>query len=150
MNSSERNFVDMVFLARPENVGLCRLAAATFAANLAFSLPDVEELKVAVSEAVSNAVIHAYPDLPGKVFVHFEELPNGGMAVEVRDDGIGIADVEQARKPSVTSDPERMGLGFVFMESFSDEFSVESAPGRGTRVRMVKHPTRVDEASGAS
>jgi stage II sporulation protein AB (anti-sigma F factor) len=145
-----RNFAEIVCLALPENVGLCRLACATFAANLDFTLPEVEELKVAVSEAVTNAVVHAYPQEPGKVYVHLAELEDGGLAVEVRDEGVGIADLEEARKPSVSSDPERMGLGFVFMESFSDEFDVESKPGQGTRVRMVKRPAVANEVSGAS
>ena len=132
--------------SRAENVGLCRVAAATFAANAGFSVAEIEEIKVAVSEAVSNVVVHAYPGGEGALTLHCEELADG-ISISVRDDGVGIEDVERARQASYTTDPERMGLGFVFMESFSDEFSVESAPGRGTRVEMHKRREAPAEAS---
>jgi len=122
---------------RSENVGLCRVAVSTFAANFGFSLSEIEEIKVAVSEAVSNVVVHAYPDKEGVVRLRCEAEADG-IAISVQDDGIGIADLEQARQASYSTDPERMGLGFVFMESFSDEFFVESTPGEGTRIRMCK------------
>jgi len=122
---------------RPENVGLCRVAVATFAANLGFTLPEIEEIKVAVSEAVSNVVVHAYPGADGPIALRCDAREDG-IAIAVRDAGVGIADVAQARQASFSTDPERMGLGFVFMESFSDEFSVESEPGKGTRIEMVK------------
>jgi stage II sporulation protein AB (anti-sigma F factor) len=147
--ASAANYFRLEMAAVPENVGLARLAVATFAANLDFSVPEVEELKVAVSEAVSNAVIHAYPTEPGRVVVQCRAVA-GGVLVEVADEGIGIEDLDEARKPSVSSDPERMGLGFVFMESFSDEFHVESAPGKGTRVRMLKRVAEAGRATGAS
>lgn len=129
-----------------ENVGLCRVATATFAANAGFSVAEIEEIKVAVSEAVSNVVVHAYPGGEGTLTLRCEELPDG-ISITVRDEGVGIEDVERARQASYTTDPERMGLGFVFMESFSDEFAVESAPGRGTRVEMRKRREAPAEAS---
>ncbi len=131
---------------RPENVGLCRVAVATFAANLGFTLPEIEEIKVAVSEAVSNVVVHAYPGTEGLIALRCEES-EGGIVISVRDDGIGIEDVALARQASYSTDPERMGLGFVFMESFSDEFTVESQPGKGTRIEMRKR--REAPAEGA-
>lgn len=121
----------------PENVGLVRIAVAAMAAYLDFTVPELEEIKVAVSEAVSNAVIHAYPDRAGTIRV-MAEVAGEDFTVTVQDDGVGIADVEQARQPSFSTDPDRMGLGFVFMESFMDEVDVESRPGEGTRVRMRK------------
>ena len=122
-----------------ENVGMCRVAVSTFAANLGFSLSEIEEIKVAVSEAVSNVVVHAYPGTEGIVRLRCDaEEGDAGIVISVQDDGIGIADLEQARQASYSTDPERMGLGFVFMESFSDEFFVESAPRQGTKIRMCK------------
>ena len=132
--------------SRSENVGLCRIAAATFAANLGFALGEIEEIKVAVSEAVSNVVVHAYPGAEGLVVLRCEETEEG-LLVLVRDEGIGIADVAKAREASYSTDPERMGLGFVFMESFSDGFEVESSPRHGTRIAMRKR--REAPAEGA-
>ena len=121
----------------PSNVGVARMAVATFAAGSGFTVPDVEEIKVAVSEAVSNAVLHAYPDGSGEVVVRaFAE--GGSLLVEVEDQGIGIRDLAKAREPGFTTAPDHMGLGFSFMESFMDDLSLESSPGRGTTVRMVK------------
>lgn len=130
-------YFEMTCPSHADNVGLCRVAVATFAANLGFSLADIEELKVAVSEAVSNVVVHAYGKEEGPV--HLRCAAEGdGLRIVVADEGVGIADVEKAREPSYSTDPERMGLGFVFMESFSDEFSVQSSLGAGTRVEMLR------------
>ena len=121
----------------PSNIGVARIAVATFAAGLDFTVPDVEEIKVAVSEAVSNAVLHAYPGGSGDVTLRaFWE--GDALVVEVEDQGIGIPDVAKAREPGFTTAPDHMGLGFSFMESFMDDLSLESSPGKGTRVRMVK------------
>jgi stage II sporulation protein AB (anti-sigma F factor) len=132
--------------SRAENVGLCRVSAATFAANAGFTVAEIEEIKVAVSEAVSNVVVHAYPTAEGEIVLHCEETEDG-IQISVSDQGVGIEDVAQARQASFSTDPERMGLGFVFMESFSDEFAVESTPGRGTRVEMRKRREAPAEAS---
>lgn len=123
--------------AKSENVGLARLAAATFASHLDFTLEEIEEIKVAVSEAVSNAVIHGYPGGEGRVRLTARRV---GQELElvVEDWGVGIEDLERARQPAYSSDPERMGLGFVFMQSFTDHLEVVSRPGEGTRVKMVK------------
>ena len=121
----------------PANIGVARIAVATFAAGLDFTLPDIEEIKVAVSEVVSNAVLHAYPGGFGEVTVQ-ASAGDGGLVVEVEDQGVGIPDVERAREPGFTTAPDHMGLGFSFMESFMDDLSLESSPGKGTRVRMVK------------
>jgi stage II sporulation protein AB (anti-sigma F factor) len=121
----------------PSNVGVARIAVATFAAALDFTLPDVEEIKVAVSEAVSNAVLHAYPGGSGDVTVQ-AVAGDGELIVEVEDQGVGIPDLAKAREPGFTTAPDHMGLGLSFMESFMDDLSLESSPGKGTRVRMVK------------
>lgn len=121
----------------PSNVGVARIAVATFAAGLDFTVPDVEEIKVAVSEAVSNAVLHAYPGGPGEVTIQ-AAAGDGEIIVEVEDQGVGIPDLAKAREPGFTTVPDHMGLGLSFMESFMDDLSLESSPGKGTRVRMVK------------
>lgn len=131
------NFVRLEMASRPDSVGMCRLAVAHFAGILGFSMAEIEELKVAVSEAVTNAVIHGYGGGPGTILLALREL-DGGLAIEVRDEGVGIRDIRKARQPSYSQDPERMGLGFVFMESFTDDLRVESEVGRGTRIVMVK------------
>jgi len=134
---ASKNRVRMSFPASSENVSVARVAAAAFAAQVDLTLNDLDEIRVAVSEAVSNAVIHGYRVSPGEVEVEFI-LGDDRLEFVITDHGCGIADIEQARRPSFSTDPERMGLGFVFMESFMDELYVESAVGRGTTVRMVK------------
>lgn len=130
------NRVQMRFMSVPDNVGLARLMAAGVAGQGRFSLPDIEEIKVAVSEAVSNAIIHGYQNRPDR-WVQLEmELDSQGMTIVVADEGIGIEDIAQARQPEYSADPARMGLGFVFMESFMHGLEVESTPGQGTRVTM--------------
>lgn len=133
-----QNQWEMRFWSVPENVGLSRLAVAHIAAQAGFSLGAIEEIKVAVSEAVSNAVIHAYPgDREGWIAVECR-LDTEGLAIAVEDWGVGIEDVEKAREPAYSTDPERMGLGFVFMESFMHQVVVRSRPGHGTRVEMQR------------
>jgi len=125
----------------PANAELCRVAVAVFAAALPFTLGEIEQLKVAVAEAVGNCVLHAYPDEPGRVALR-ARFDGGAVIVEVEDWGLGIADVALARQPSYTTstDPDHVGLGFAFMEQFTDALEVVSAPGRGTLVRMRKRP----------
>ncbi|MEW6545675.1 MAG: anti-sigma F factor [Bacillota bacterium] len=141
MEAGQHNYLHIEFPALPANVGVARVAVASFAAQLEFTWAELEEVKVAVSEAVTNAVVHAYPKGPGPVKVR-AQLDGGILAVEVEDQGVGIADVAQARQTSFTTDPERMGLGFTFMESFMDQVEVWSEPGRGTRVSLAKRPSR--------
>lgn len=123
----------------PENVGIARVAVAAFAGQLPFTLSELEEIKVAVSEAVTNAIVHGYGHPGGVVTVRAEH--NGArLLVEIDDRGRGIEDIEQARQPAFSTDPERMGMGFAFMEAFMDEVEVESAVGAGTTVRLYKRP----------
>lgn len=135
------NRMAIQIMALPENVGVVRVAVAAFAAQAEFTLTEIEEIKVAVSEAVSNAVIHAYPDAPGEVFVE-ASLDEGTLEVMVRDTGKGIADVARARQATFSTEPDRMGLGFVFMESFMDHLEVSSKPGEGTTILMVRKSER--------
>ena len=133
------NYMCLEFMSRSENVGLARLAAAGFASQLPYTLSEIEEIKVAISEAVSNCVIHAYARQSDKIIRIQAGISAEKLEFVVEDWGCGIQDVAQARKPSVSSDPERMGLGFVFMESFMDFVEIESEPGQGTRVYLAKN-----------
>lgn len=133
-----KNHVKISFPSLGENVGIARITAASFAAQLDLTLSEIEDIKVAISEAVSNAVIHGYAGTSGQVDVTMN-LYEDKLEFIVVDYGHGIADIEQARQPAYSSDPERMGLGFVFMESFMDQLEIESAVGQGTKVRLVKN-----------
>ena len=133
-----RNEMKLEFTALSENVGIARIVAAAFAAQLDFTLNTLEEIKVAISEAVSNAVIHGYKNSgEGTVYMTLRLL-DAAVEIIIADEGCGIANIEEARQPAFSSDPERMGLGFVFMESFMDELEVNSELDRGTTVRMIK------------
>ena len=110
---------------------------ACFAAQLDPTLEELGDIKTAVSEAVTNAIVHAYPDTLGRVVVKAKILEDNVLEVTVRDWGRGIEDVEQARQPLYTTGgEERSGMGFTIMESFMDKVTVRSAPGKGTRVTM--------------
>lgn len=120
-----------------ENVAIIRVTAAAFAAQLEFTLSEIDEIKVALSEAVSNAVIHGYGGGDGVIEITMN-LFTDGVEFIVRDFGIGIENIALARQPSFSTDPERMGLGFMFMESFMNKLAVDSVPGQGTTVTMLK------------
>jgi len=133
------NFMNMEFLSVPENVGLSRVVVASFAAQLDMTVNDMEEMKVATSEAVSNCIIHGYNNQPiGKVWLSVTLFDNR-LEIVVKDEGVGIEDIEQAMEPAYSTDPERMGLGFVFMKSFMDKVEVESEVGKGTTVKLIKN-----------
>lgn len=126
------------FSSRAENVSFARVAVATFVSQVDFTLPDLEEIKVAVSEAVSNAIIHGYENNPDQVVRLEISIADEYMEMVVIDRGKGIDDIQKALEPAFSTDPERMGLGFSFMQSFMDKFKVQSEPGKGTRVKMSR------------
>ena len=131
------NYITFEFLSRSANEGFARGAVACFAAQLDPTLEELGDIKTAVSEAVTNAIVHAYPDTLGKIVVKAKILEGNILEVTVRDWGKGIADVEQARKPLYTTGgEERSGMGFTIMESFMDKLTVRSAEGKGTRITM--------------
>ncbi|SFL80979.1 anti-sigma F factor [Pelosinus propionicus] len=132
-----KNQITMSIRSLSENVGIARVSTAAFAAQVDFTLNEIEEIKVAVSEAVSNAVIHGYEYQDGEIQIKMT-LYEDKLEYVIIDHGKGIADIALARQPSYSSDPERMGLGFAFMESFMDELYIESEVNKGTLVRMVK------------
>ena len=133
------NYVTMDFLSRSNNEGFMRVAAAGFAAQLDPTLDELGDIKTAVSEAVTNAIVHAYPDSIGRIQVKMKLLESNTLEIVVRDWGRGIANIEQARQPLFTTGgEERSGRGFTIMESFMDVLRIKSAPGKGTTVVMRK------------
>ena len=137
------NQVTLDFPSRSANEGFARTAAACFAAQLDPTLEEVNDVKTAVSEAVTNAIVHAYPDTLGRVSVKLRIREDRILEIVVKDWGVGIADVDQARTPLFTTgSEERSGMGFTIMESFMDTLKVRSAPGRGTTVTMARRISR--------
>lgn len=135
----EENHTFLEFPSRSANEGFARAAAACFAAQLDPTLEEVNDVKTAVSEAVTNAIVHAYPDTLGKVELKLRLYPGNELELIVRDWGVGIPDIEQARTPLFTTgNEERSGMGFTIMESFMDAVKVRSTPGKGTTVTMRK------------
>ena len=133
------NHVSLEFPSCSANEGFARTAAACFAAQLDPTLDEVNDIKTAVSEAVTNCIVHAYPDQLGKVVLRLRLYPDNVVEITVRDAGVGIEDVERARTPLFTTgNEERSGMGFTIMESFMDRLVVRSTPGRGTTVVMRK------------
>ena len=133
------NYMILEFPSRSANEAFARSAVACFAAQMDPTLNELEDIKTAVSEAVTNAIVHAYPDAIGKVAVRARICPGNVLELTVKDHGRGIADVEKAREPLYTTGgEERSGMGFTIMESFMDKLTVRSVPGRGTTVLMRK------------
>lgn len=127
------------FQSRSKNEGFARVVTAAFAAQLDPTLDELGDIKTAVSEAVTNSIVHGYADRIGIITLKLRILPENVLEITVRDAGCGIADVEQVRRPLFTTGgEERSGMGFTIMESFMNEVRVRSAPGRGTTVRMRK------------
>ena len=122
-----------------ENISFARVAVTAFIATLDPSVDEVSDIKTAVSEAVTNAIIHGYADSPGTVRINLS-TQDKLVTIEVADDGVGIADIAEAREPLFTTkeELERSGLGFTVMESFMDSVSVESTPGQGTTITLTK------------
>ena len=131
------NYIKLEFPARAVNEGFARAAVAAFVSQLDPTLTELGDLKTAVSEAVTNAVVHAYPDSLGVVQLRARILPGGELELVIKDKGVGIPDVERARTPLYTTGgEERSGMGFTIMEGFTDKLRVRSVPGRGTTVTM--------------
>ena len=133
------NEAAVTFLSRSSNEGFARTTAACFAAQLDPTLEEVNDIKTAVSEAVTNCIVHAYPDRLGRVSMRLRLFEDNSLEIQVKDWGVGIADVDQARQPLFTTgSAERSGMGFTIMESFMDGIRVRSAPGKGTTVVLRK------------
>ena len=133
----EKNYIRFEFPSRSANESFARTAAACFAAQLDPTLDELGDIRTAVSEAVTNCIVHAYPDTVGKIVLKMRIFEDNTLEISVRDWGCGIPDVAKARTPLYTTGgDERTGMGFTIMESFMDSLSVTSKSGRGTSVRM--------------
>ncbi|HZJ82521.1 MAG TPA: anti-sigma F factor [Clostridia bacterium] len=134
------NEMHMEFLSKSNNESFARVTIAAFAAQLDPTLEEITDIKTAVSEAVTNSIIHGYEGGPGYVKISACIYP-GKLIIEICDDGKGIEDIQKALQPLYTSKPEleRSGMGFTVMETFMDEVEVISNINQGTKVRMVKY-----------
>lgn len=134
------NAVKIEFQSRSCNESFARTAVACFAAQLDPTLDELGDIKTAVSEAVTNCIVHAYPDTLGRISVKARLLGERAVEITVRDWGRGIEDIEAARAPMFTTGgDDRSGMGFSIMESFTDKLRVRSKPGKGTTVTMTRH-----------
>ena len=134
------NKMKLEFLSKSENEGLARVAVSGFASSLDPTIEELSDIKTAVSEAVTNAIIHGYPNGRGIVMMECQ-LADNELTVKVKDTGVGIPDIKKALQPLYTTSPEfeRSGMGFSVMESFMDEIEIESQVGKGTIVTMKKY-----------
>ena len=143
MKTKANNEVTLAFPSRSSNEGFARAAVSCFAAQMDPTLNELEDIKTAVSEAVTNCIVHAYPDRLGKVSMRLRLFEDNTLEIQVKDWGVGIADVEQARQPLYTTGTEeRSGMGFTIMESFMDAVKVCSTPGKGTVVTLRRRVSR--------
>ena len=134
---NERNYIKLEFPSRSANEAFARTAAAAFAAQLDPTMEELGDIRTAVSEAVTNAIVHAYPDSIGRISMRLRILEGQTLEISIRDWGCGIENIEQAMKPLYTTGgQERSGMGFTIMGSFMDKLRVRSEPGRGTTVVM--------------
>ncbi len=133
------NYLRLQFPSKSENESLARITVASFVANLDPTMEELTELKTAVSEAVTNAIIHGYGEQAGEVTIECA-LFDHTVKVVIEDKGVGIADIDEARQPMYTSRPEleRSGMGMTIMETFVDSIEIESTVGEGTRVTLIK------------
>ncbi len=134
------NKIKLSFLSLSENESFARSVISCFALHLNPSVAQISDIKTAVSEAVTNAIVHGYPDCIGEIILE-SELENGNIHINVYDSGVGIENITEALEPFYTTKPEeeRSGMGFTIMKSFMDDIKVESVRGKGTRVYMTKN-----------
>ena len=136
-------YMDLQFPSKSANEAFARAAIACFAAQLDPTLDELGDIKTAVSEAVTNCIVHAYPDSIGPITLKARILPEQVLDIVVKDKGCGIEDVEQACRPMFTTGgEERSGMGITIMESFMTEFRLTSTPGKGTTVHMKRKIVR--------
>jgi len=132
------NEMSLTFDSRSANEAFARSALASFASQLDPTLDKLNDIKTIVSEAVTNCIVHAYPEKIGKIYIKARLFSNNNIVITIRDKGCGIPDIEKAREPMFTTgDSERSGMGFTIMESFSDKLKVKSG-SRGTTVTITK------------
>lgn len=137
MKQQKINEMTMSFLSRSANEAFARAAAAAFVAQLDPTVEQVYDIKTAVSEAVTNAIVHGYRDNLGMITMKVRLFQPAAVEIIIRDKGCGIVDIEKARQPLYTTGgPERSGMGFTIMESFMTALEITSKPGKGTTVHM--------------
>ncbi len=134
------NKMQLKLPALSANEGMARAAVAAFCAQLDPAAVEIADIKCAVSEAVTNCIVHAYKNTSGMIYINVSLLEGRVAKIEIKDRGCGIEDVKEARQPLFTTDAasERSGMGFTVMESFTDSLRVSSKPGRGTSITMFK------------
>ena len=131
------NYMILEFPSRSANEAFARSAVACFAAQLDPTLEELGDIKTAVSEAVTNCIVHAYPNAYGIIILRCRILKDNVLDIVVKDRGVGIADIDQARRPMFTTGgADRSGMGFTIMESFMTSVEITSSPGQGTSVHM--------------
>lgn len=134
-----KNEMRMTVESRSVNEGFVRGTLAAFAAQLDPGVDEIADIKTAVSEAVTNCIVHAYPESLGKIYIYMCILSDDTVKIKIRDKGVGIEDISLARTPLYSSmGGERAGLGFAVMESFCDKVNVRSSLGKGTTVTLIK------------
>lgn len=134
------NKAEINFPSNSVNEGFARGVVSAFLAQLDPTVSDLTDMKTAVSEAVTNAIVHGYREKLGTVYITIKLFANGKAVVRVRDRGCGIADIQQAMEPLYTTGgEERAGLGFAVMQSFCDQIRVTSSPGKGTSITLTKY-----------
>ena len=132
-----QNYMILEFPSRSANEAFARSAVACFAAQMDPTLEELGDIRTAVSEAVTNCIVHAYPEGLGIITLRCRILKDNTLDIVIKDKGVGIPDVEQARRPAYTTGgSERSGMGFTIMESFMKDLEISSAPGKGTSVHM--------------
>ena len=142
------NQIQLSFPSKSVNEGFARSAIACFAAQIDPTMDELGDIKTAVSEAVTNCIVHAYPNEIGDITVRARILPDNILDIVIKDRGRGILDVEMARKPMYTTGGmERSGMGFTIMESFMSELKVNSQTGKGTTVHMKRKIVRRGDRS---
>ena len=134
------NYMKMTIAGLSRNEGLARMCVSAFASQLDPTVEEINDIKAAVSEAVTNCIVHGYRDTIGEIEIKLRIVGDDTLYIKITDKGVGIADIEQAMQPMFTTCPEgeRAGLGFAVMESFTDTLKVRSRPGKGTAVTMTK------------
>ncbi len=134
------NQMKMTIAGYSKNEALARMCVSAFAAQLDPTVEEINDIKAAVSEAVTNCIVHGYCDTIGDIDIKLRVIGDDTLYIKISDKGVGIADVRQAMQPMFTTSPdgERAGLGFAVMESFTDTLKVRSKPGKGTAVTMTK------------
>ncbi len=142
-----KNEIKISFLSKSENEGFARTAVSAFASLTDPTLEEISDIRTAVSEAVTNCIVHAYRDIQGTIEITAKILSENELYIRIKDKGCGIPDIKQAMEPLYTSAPfeERAGLGFAVMESFMDKVSVKSKVGKGTVVTLRKKLGGKDE-----